>query len=121
MTEIKVLQNEETGEAIWVLHVGDLKFHCSSKKEAEHLEMMLLLEKNREILALLQGQWEEDILEALIKQNLIFKAMILALLGVQVIWGAGLASQFVWQAVDFCEALHNIIHQPAVPAPAPRM
>ena len=123
--EIKEVKDEAGAVVSWVVLVGDLKFPCSTPQEAEHLERLLLAEKNREILGFLQGQeWEEDILEALQKQHLIFRAMILALLGAEVrIWGAGMATQLVWAAVDFCQGLHNAVHkpQPRQTPPAPGM
>lgn len=106
----------------WVVLVGDLKFHCTTRKEAEHLEAMLRFKKNAALLECLMQHWDDDILKALQTQHMIFKAMIFAMLELDVvIWSNGMAAAQIWVAVDFCEGLHNAIHQPAAPAPAPRM
>lgn len=115
--EIKPVKNEETGEVEWLLLVGGLKFHCASHKEAKYLEMQLEQEKNREIMLLLMQQWDDDILKALKKQHLIFKAMILNLLGWEVrIWSEDMAAQMIWQAVDFCQYWHQQMSQARQPA-----
>lgn len=124
--EIRPVKNEETGDVQgWVLLVGDLKFSCATQKEAEYLELMLLHEKNREILLFLQQQWDDDILEALQRQHLIFKVMILVMLELDgVIWGEGMAAQLVWVAVDFCVGLQQSLSNRTQAAPAqqpPRM
>lgn len=101
--EVKeVKKDEETGEKEWILYVGDLKFHCSTREEAEHLGMMLSLKENWEILEFLQQQFEDDILKALKKQHALFKVMILAMaMSAEVrIWGAGMAEQLLWDAVE---------------------
>lgn len=101
--EVKeVKKDEETGEKEWILYVGNLKFHCRTRKEAEHLEMILSLKENWEILEFLQQQFDDDILKALKEQHAIFKVMILAMaMSAEVrIWGAGMAEQLLWDAVE---------------------
>lgn len=108
ITEVLDEEGETKG---WRLWVGDVPIFCETREEAEHLEKLLMAEKNCEILDLLQGQeWDEDILEALKKQHLIFKAMILTLLGREV-RGAVMAAQMVWQAFDTCQYWHQCMKQ----------